>query len=129
MKKILILFVFSIAVSLDLNVSSSLKSGYCSSYDFYDYSENLLDVNLFSNNLFFWTQYESSNPPEIGFPLNDFRKFRIEYSTEKYDHKRGFTTLTAEVEIPYENFIKVKPFISGWTVSVETDNGILTFDA
>jgi len=53
----------------------------------------------------------------------------IEYSTEKYDHKRGFTTLTAEVEIPYENFIKVKPFISGWTVSVETDNGILTFDA
>ena len=24
----------------------------------------------------------------------------IEYSTEKYDHKRGFTTLTAEVEIP-----------------------------
>lgn len=53
----------------------------------------------------------------------------IEYSTEKYDHKRGFTTLTAEVEIPYENFIEVKPFISGWTVSVETDDGILTFDA
>ena len=53
----------------------------------------------------------------------------IEYSTEKYDHKRGFTTLTAEVEIPYENFVKVKPFISGWTVSVETNDGILTFDA
>ena len=53
----------------------------------------------------------------------------IEYSTEKYDHKRGFTTLTAEVQIPYENFIKVRPFVSGWSISVETENGTLTFDA
>ena len=53
----------------------------------------------------------------------------IEYSTEKYDHKRGFTTLTAEVQIPYENFIKVRPFVNGWSISVETDNGTLTFDA
>ena len=53
----------------------------------------------------------------------------IEYSTEKYDHKRGFTTLSAEVEIPYDNFMKIKPFISGWSISVETDNGTLTFDA
>ena len=53
----------------------------------------------------------------------------IEYSTEKYDHKRGFTTLTAQVEIPYANFVEVSPFVSGWQVSVETDNGTLTFDA
>jgi len=53
----------------------------------------------------------------------------IEYSTEKYDHKRGFTTLTAQVEIPFANFVEVNPFVSGWTVSVETDNGTLTFDA
>ena len=53
----------------------------------------------------------------------------IEYSTEKYDHKRGFTTLTAEVQVPYENFVKVSPFITGWTVSVDTENGTLTFDA
>ena len=53
----------------------------------------------------------------------------IEYSTEKYDYKRGFTTLTAQVEIPYANFMEVRPFISGWTVSVETENGTLTFDA
>ena len=53
----------------------------------------------------------------------------IDYSTEKYDHKRGFTTLTAEVEVPYSNFVEVSPFVSGWKVSVETDNGTLTFDA
>ena len=53
----------------------------------------------------------------------------IEYSTEKYDHKRGFTTLTAQVDIPVSNFIEIDPFISGWQVSVETENGTLTFDA
>jgi len=53
----------------------------------------------------------------------------IEYSTEKYDYKRGFTTLTAQVEIPYSNFVEVKPFVSGWTISVETENGTLSFDA
>ena len=53
----------------------------------------------------------------------------IEYSTEKYDHKRGFTTLTAQVDVPVSNFVEVNPFISGWQVSVETDDGTLTFDA
>ena len=53
----------------------------------------------------------------------------IEYSTEKYDHKRGFTTLTAQVEIPYANFVEVQPFICGWNVSVETSSGTLSFDA
>jgi hypothetical protein len=52
----------------------------------------------------------------------------IEYSTEKYDHKRGFTTLTAQVDVPVSNFVEVNPFIAGWQVSVETDNGTLTFD-
>ena len=33
----------------------------------------------------------------------------IEYSTEKYDHKRGFTTLTAQVDIPVSNFVEVNP--------------------
>ena len=53
----------------------------------------------------------------------------VEYSTEKYDHKRGFCTLTAQVEVPYSNFVATNPFVSGWKVSVETDNGTLTFDA
>ena len=53
----------------------------------------------------------------------------IDHSTEKYDHKRGFTTLTAAVDVPVSNFFEVNPFISGWTVSVETENGTLSFDA
>ena len=60
---------------------------------------------------------------------NSYDTELIEYSTEKYDHKRGFCTLTAQVEVPYENLVEVDPFISGWNVSVETENGTLSFDA
>ena len=52
----------------------------------------------------------------------------IEYSTEKYDHKRGFTTLTAQVEVPASNYLEVVPFITGWTISVETELGTVTID-
>ena len=89
MKKIAYLFVLSFALSVDFNVSSSLNSGFCSSYDFYDYSENILDINLFSSNLFAWVQYEYSNPPEVGFPINDIRKFRVEYSAGGLSLKAG----------------------------------------
>ena len=53
----------------------------------------------------------------------------IESSTKKYDHKRGFTTLTATVEVPAYNFFDVQPIVTGWTVSVKTNNGTVTFDA
>ena len=53
----------------------------------------------------------------------------IEYSTEKYDHKRGFCTLTAQVQVAASNLIETAPFLHGWTASVQTANGTLTFDA
>jgi len=53
----------------------------------------------------------------------------IEYSTEKYDHKRGFCTLTAAVQITAEDIISESPFLTGWTASVQTNDGTLTFDA
>jgi len=52
----------------------------------------------------------------------------IEHSTEKYDHKRGFTTLSAEVQIPFANILQESPFLSGWTASVETNNGTLSIE-
>jgi len=53
----------------------------------------------------------------------------IEYSTEKYDHKRGFCTLTAAVKIPLGNLISSNPYISSrWSVSVKTPAGQLTLD-
>ena len=49
----------------------------------------------------------------------------IETSTEKYDHKRGFCTLSAEVEIPYGNLTQAQPDLFGWDVVVETPLGTL----
>ena len=52
----------------------------------------------------------------------------IEHSTEKYDHKRGFCTLSTEVEIPYSNLISAQPCLIGWDVVVETPLGTLNIE-
>jgi len=52
----------------------------------------------------------------------------IEYSTEKYDHKRGFCTLTADVNVPVKNLIDSAPYLGAWKVSVRTETGTLTLD-
>ena len=52
----------------------------------------------------------------------------LDYSTEKFDHKRGFTTFTLDFDVKASD-LKAHPhaFI-GWTASVRTDNGTLTLD-
>lgn len=50
----------------------------------------------------------------------------IEHSTERYDHKRGFTTLSADVKVSIKNLMLASPYLGGWTVSVPTDSGTLT---
>jgi len=52
----------------------------------------------------------------------------IESSTEKYDYKRGFCTLTATVEVPVSNLLESAPLLTGWEVSVRTDTGLLTLN-
>ena len=52
----------------------------------------------------------------------------IEASTEKYDYKRGFCTLSAEIQVPASQIISAKPFLMGWQVSVQTENGTLTLE-
>ena len=53
----------------------------------------------------------------------------IEKSVESYDYKRGFCTLSTTVKVPAANFIKTSPLVSGWNISVSTENGTLTFDS
>ncbi len=52
----------------------------------------------------------------------------VDYSTEKYDYKRGFTTLSVDVNVPVSQVLEVNPSLSLWTVSVKTENGTLTLD-
>ena len=53
----------------------------------------------------------------------------IEHSTEKYDHKRGFCTLSTDVQVLASEIVSQAPFLSGWEVSVQTENGTLTLEA
>ena len=52
----------------------------------------------------------------------------IEHTTEKYDHKRGFTELSAEFDVPLAD-LKDDPYpLIGWKASVQTPNGYLTVE-
>ena len=53
----------------------------------------------------------------------------IENTVERHDYKRGFCTLETTVQVPFQNFVDTRPFINGWTVSVSTDDGTLSFEA
>tara|TARA_B100001094_G_scaffold34330_1_gene28532 strand:+ start:178 stop:645 length:468 start_codon:yes stop_codon:yes gene_type:complete len=52
----------------------------------------------------------------------------IEHSTEKYDHKRGFTSLSAEFDIPLADLKNDPMPLIGWKASVRTPNGQLTVE-
>tara|TARA_R110002012_G_scaffold219822_1_gene391308 strand:- start:305 stop:772 length:468 start_codon:yes stop_codon:yes gene_type:complete len=52
----------------------------------------------------------------------------IEHSTEKHDHKRGFTSLSAEFDIPLADLKNDPMPLIGWTASVRTPNGQLTVE-
>lgn len=50
----------------------------------------------------------------------------VESSTEKYDHKRGFCTLSAAFEVNLKELLDTRPFLHSWEVTVPTANGTLT---
>lgn len=52
----------------------------------------------------------------------------FEYSTEKYDHKRGFTNLSAEFDITLADLENDPHPLIGWKASVQTPNGYLTVE-
>ncbi len=53
----------------------------------------------------------------------------LDYSTEKYDHKRGFTTFTLDFDVKASDLKDHPDAFIGWTASVRTENGTLTLDA
>ena len=90
------------------NVMSELRDGYYldeyeRDYTFADYLTETIKENIY----------------EFDF---------IDRSVEKYDHKRGFCTLTAEVKVSVSDLLEKNPLLFWWNVSVKTDNGTLTFD-
>jgi len=86
---------------LDTLRSQDLLEDYVRGSDsFSDYITDLIKVNFYDSDI-------------------------IEYSTEAYDYKRGFTTLTANFRATVKDITDNPPDLSGWEVSVETELGIL----
>ncbi|MEE3233441.1 MAG: hypothetical protein VX294_04685 [Candidatus Latescibacterota bacterium] len=88
-----------------------------------DVLESLRDAELLENyerGTFAFSEYLAETISENFYDVD-----LIEYSTEKYDHKRGFTTLSAEVQVTLENFVETQPELIGWEVSVKTEKGTL----
>ena len=79
----------SLTKSNDIGFNGAVDASYGNSYDFYNFSENLLDLNFFYNDVQGWIQYEYSNPPDMGFTTNDIRKFRLEYLADDFVIKLG----------------------------------------
>ena len=92
MSKPLLLFISFFITCLfaeDLSYNASITSKFGDNYNFYTYTENRFDLNIFYKDFQSWIQYEYSNPPDIGFTMNDIRKFRIEYGHDNYSIKLG----------------------------------------
>ncbi len=89
--KSLVIFMLSMSMvsSNNIEMNGAINSTFGNSYNFYPISENLLDLNFFYNDLQGWIQYEYSNFPDIGLPINDIRKFRLEYSVNDFIIKVG----------------------------------------
>jgi hypothetical protein len=52
----------------------------------------------------------------------------IECNTEQYDHKRGRCTVSSEVKVTLGNLKKASHAVSGWTASVEHNDGTFSID-
>ena len=53
----------------------------------------------------------------------------IEHETERYDYKRGHTTLSFQFDVPIGVINESESYnFSGWSAAVETEHGILTVE-
>ena len=57
------------------------------------------------------------------YDLDEF----VEFATEQYDHKRGVCTVSAQFKATIGNIKSSPSSVSGWEISVPTNNGNFTF--
>jgi hypothetical protein len=93
-------------------------------------NENILDV-LRENELLESYQRDDTFSDFLAATLSEnFYDIEfIESTVERYDHKRGFCTLSTQVQVTAGDIMRLHPYLNGWTASVKTENGTLTFDA
>ena len=72
---------------------------------------------------FAFEQFIAETIRENPFDLDEF----VEFTTEQYDHKRGVCTVAAQFKTTIGNIKNSPDSVSGWEVSVPTNNGNFTF--
>lgn len=91
---VIIIIVFAPCfLEAQLSYSGSLNSRYADSDNDLGFNEHLFDVNIdysgVDRSVQVWTQFEFSDPPELGRSLKELRKLRFEYSFGKITAKVG----------------------------------------
>jgi len=71
----------------------------------------------------------SASDIQQGIEIEFWEQQFIDSEVKRYDHKRGYCTLTAIVEVQYDELKKAQPNLHGWSIEVNTPNGLLTFTA
>jgi len=95
-KNLIIIFLFFLLpsfVTAQFSYSGSLNSRYADSENNLGFNEHLFDLNFDFNDsdrsFQGWTQFEFSDPPELGRPNQELRKLRLEYLTGNMTLKIG----------------------------------------
>ena len=87
-KLISLFFLFKIVFSQN-NFSGSSLTRYGESKSGLNYSEIIVNANTNFKNYHLWTQFEFSDPPELGFNKNGLRKIQLEHTTPTSRIKLG----------------------------------------
>jgi len=90
---IISIMLLSCFLSAQFSYSGSLNSRYADSKNDLGFNEHLFDVNVdysASDRIYQgWTQFEFSDPPELGRPAQELRKLRFEYLSGNITAKVG----------------------------------------
>ena len=90
---IISIMLLSCFISAQFSYSGSLNSRYADSKNKLGFNEHLFDVNVdysVSDRIYQgWTQFEFSDPPELGRPAQELRKLRFEYLSGNITAKVG----------------------------------------
>ena len=63
-----------------------------------------------------------------GIENNFYDQEFIEYSIKKYDHKRGYCTLTASLDVTLDQLLEAEPDLTGWELTFKTKGGKTTIE-
>ena len=90
---IILIMLLPCFLSAQFSYSGSLNSRYADSENDLGFNEHLFDVNVdysTSDRIYQgWTQFEFSDPPELGRPVQELRKLRFEYLSGNMTAKIG----------------------------------------